>query len=268
MSLNVSIVLYNHSLSEIAPLVETLRKSEMVSDIFLIDNSPKRNLEFESLKAFYHFNGKNIGYGAAHNIAIRQTIEQNIPFHLVINPDISFEPSILKKIEKYMNNNTDIGQLMPKVYYPNGEIQYLCKLLPTPFDLIFRRFLPQKWTQKRTEKFEMRASGYNKIIDVPYLSGCFMLLRTSVLKEVGLFDERFFMYPEDVDLTRRIHGKFRTVFSPEVSVVHHHVQGSYTNTKLLIIHSMNMIKYFNKWGWVFDKERRKINREISKQLND
>ena len=207
MSINVSIVIYKHTLTEISPLVRTLCDSSIVSSIYLIDNSPSKNPEFKTLAATYIFTGKNLGYGAAHNIAIRQTIQQNIPFHLVVNPDIVFDSKILKEIEDFMNNNSIIGLLMPKVYYPNGEIQYLCKLLPTPFDLIFRRFLPKSWTQKQTEKFELRTSGYNRIMDVPYLSGCFMFLRTDALKQVGLFDERFFMYPEDIDLTRRIHKK-------------------------------------------------------------
>jgi len=264
--LNASIVLYNHSLSEIAPLVELFRKSKVVSDVFLIDNSAVEQPEFNKLEATYIFNAKNLGYGAAHNIAIRQTIQQNIPYHLVLNPDIDFDSSILSKIDDFMNNNSEIGLLMPKVYYPNGEIQYLCKLLPTPFDLIFRRFLPKSWTRKQTEKFELRDSDYDSIMDVPYLSGCFMFLRTEAIRQVGMFDERFFMYPEDIDLTRRIHKKYRTVFYPEVSIVHHHAQGSYANGKLLIIHIRNMIKYFNKWGWIFDKERSKINKETIKQL--
>ena len=263
--LNVSIVLYKHSVSEIASLVEILRKSTVVSEVFLIDNSPTEEIEFKRLDAYYLFNGNNLGYGKAHNIAIRQTISQGQTYHLVMNPDIAFEPSILDKIERFMNNNTDIGLLMPKIVYPTGEIQYLCKLIPTPFDLIFRRFLPKNWTRKRMEIFEMRSSGYNQLMDVPYLSGCFMFLRTEAVKQVGLFDERFFMYPEDIDLSRRIHLQYRTVFYPEVQVTHNHAQGSYINGKLLYIHIVNMIKYFNKWGWIFDKERTKVNRKI---LND
>ncbi len=264
--LNASIVLYNHSLLEITPLVETLRKSELVSDIFLIDNSPHRNTDFEQLNVNYLYNDKNIGYGTAHNLAITQTIIQNIPYHLVVNPDIIFDASILDKIVDFMDSNPEIGHLMPKVYYPNGEIQHLCKLLPTPFDLIFRRFIPQTWTKRRTAKFELRKSGYNKIMDVPYLSGCFMFLRADVLKKVGVFDERFFMYPEDIDLTRRIHSEFRTVFYPEVSIVHHHARDSYLNLKMLWIHTTNMIRYFNKWGWIFDRERKIINKKVLNQF--
>ena len=264
--LNVSIVLYKHPVSEIAPLVECLQQSKVVSQVFLIDNSPVENPDFKTLNVTYQFTGKNSGYGAGHNIAIRQTLEQDLPYHLVINPDIAFQPEILSEIVDFMNNNPEIGLLMPKILYPTGEIQYLCKLIPTPFDLIIRRFLPKSWTLERTKEFELRASGYNHIMNVPYLSGCFMFLRTEALKQVGVFDERFFMYPEDIDLTRRIHRQFRTVFYPEASIVHHHAQSSYLSTRMLIIHIFNMIRYFNKWGWIFDKERRKVNREILKQF--
>ena len=265
--LNTSIVLYNHSVVEIESLIKSLRQSKQVDEMFLIDNSPVRNPDFEKLPATYIFNNKNLGYGAAHNIAIRKTIEQDIPFHLVVNPDIEFESSILEELEDFMQKNSDLGLLMPKVLYPTGEIQYLCKLLPKPSDLFFRRFLPSKWSQQSNERFELRSSGYDKLMDVPYLSGCFMLLRTQALKNVGLFDERFFMYPEDIDLTRRIHREYRTVFYPNVSVIHNHTQGSYKSGLLLWVHLINMIRYFNKWGWFFDAERKKVNEETLRKLN-
>jgi len=261
--INVSIVLYNTAFEEVENLVRTLRANTCVKTIYLVDNSLVENLEFQKLAVRYIFNAKNIGYGAAHNIAIRQSIEDNADYHLVVNPDITFDSEILDEIEHYMNKNTEIGHLMPKVFYPDGQIQYLCKLLPTPFDLIFRRFFPQSWFRKQKDRFEMRASGYNKIMDVPYLSGCFMFLRTEALKEIGLFDERFFMYPEDIDLTRRIHKRYRTVFFFFFSIIHHHAQSSYINLKMLVIHIQNLIRYFNKWGWIFDKERRIINKEIN-----
>ena len=82
-----------------------------------------------------------------------------------------------------------------------------------------------------------------------------------------MFDERFFMYPEDIDITRRMHSKYRTMYWPNVSVVHAHRAASYKSTRMLKIHIVNMVKYFNKWGWFFDSERRKVNREILKETN-
>ena len=95
-------------------------------------------------------------------------------------------------------------------------------------------------------KFQLRFTKYNKIMNVPYLSGCFMFFRISALQDIGLFDERFFMYPEDIDITRRMHEKYMTIFFPEVSIVHAHAAASKTNKRMLKIHILNMIKYFNK----------------------
>lgn len=261
--LNASIVLYNHTVAEITPLVDLLRLSEQVKEVYLIDNSPKENSAFQKLNAEYVFTAKNIGYGAGHNIAIRKTIEQQIPYHLVVNPDILFNGKILDELSDFMDKNSDVGHLMPKILYPDGQIQYLCKLLPKPSDLFFRRFLPSKWTKKSNDRFELRQTGYDKIMEVPYLSGCFMFLRTKALEEVGLFDERFFMYPEDIDLTRRMHQKYKTIFYPLVSVTHHHAQASYQNVRLLFVHLWNLMKYFNKWGWFFDNERKKVNKRVA-----
>ncbi len=265
--LNVSIVLYNHSVEVISPLVMELNKSEQINDIFLVDNSSISKNGFKELPVKYIFNGKNLGYGVAHNIAIRQTIAHNIPYHLVLNPDVELDSAIFDNILDFMQKNPDVGHLMPKVLYPNGDIQYQIKLLPTPLDLFIRRFLPQKWLVRLKARFELRDSGYNKIMQVPYLSGCFMFLRTKALEDVGLFDERFFLYPEDIDLTRRIHQKYKTFYYPLVSIVHYHTKASYKDTKLLLIHILNIIKYFNKWGWFFDKERKRVNKATLKMLN-
>ena len=104
-------------------------------------------------------------------------------------------------------------------------------------------------------------------MEVPYLSGCFMFLRTASVKEVGFFDERFFMYPEDIDLTRRINEKYKTIYFPEVSIVHNHGKESYKRGDMLLVHTTNMIKYFNKWGWFYDLKRVKTNQNILRKLN-
>lgn len=271
ISLSGSIVLYKTDVSVIQTITNFLDTSLPVK-LFLIDNSPTDELKLKLLAVIadsrveYIFNNANIGFGAAHNIAIRKALGTS-DYHLVLNPDVEFEPGVLEDLFNYMNENRQVGLVMPKVFYPNGEVQHSCKLLPSPLDLIFRRFLPARITERRTEYFEMRRTGYNKEMEVPYLSGCFMFLRTDALKKVGLFDERFFMYPEDIDLTRRIHQQYKTMFYPKVSIVHAHEKGSYKSAALLYIHITNMIRYFNKWGWIFDKERKRINKRILSQFD-
>ncbi len=112
----------------------------------------------------------------------------------------------------------------------------------------------------------MRFSGYDKIMQVPSLSGCFMMLRTDILKKTGGFDERFFMYCEDLDLCRRIGSLSKTVFYPGVTVIHNYEKGSYKNVNLLKYHIISAVKYFQKWGWLFDHQRKKINKDTLKKL--
>jgi GT2 family glycosyltransferase len=269
-TISISIVLFNNKKEQIIKVITSLLLCESLEiKLFLIDNSSndvlKELVNLDERRIEYIFNNENLGYGKGHNIAIEKSIERGISYHLVLNPDVYFDKDVLLKLYVYMEKHTDVGNIIPQVKYPNGDIQYLCKLLPSPFDLILRRFIPFKtWKNRNSEKYELKFTGYIKIMNVPSLSGCFMFLRCNILKEVGLFDESFFMYLEDVDLNRRIHENYKTIFYPEVQIYHEYAKDSYKNKKLLIYHIKSAINYFNKWGWFFDKKRFKINNRIIK----
>lgn len=185
---------------------------------------------------------------------------------MIVNPDIWFGEGVIEILAAYMDRHPDAGLVAPKTVYPDGETQYLCKLLPTPFDLILRRFLPAGFLKSSRERFELRFTGYDREMNVPFLSGCFMFLRIGTLKETGLFDERYFMYAEDIDFSRRIHRITRTVYCPDAVVVHAHEAASRKNGKMLLIHIGSLVKYFNKWGWIIDRERRRANRACIEAL--
>jgi len=272
-SINISIVLFKNDMDLVQKAIYSFTYATLINKIYLIDNSPTDILScLASLdsRIEYIFNNANLGFGKAHNIALKRSIEENISYHLVLNPDVYFEGGVLEELYHFMESNPDVGLVMPKVLYPDGTLQYLCKLLPTPLDLFGRRFLNfgpfKKIVEKRNEIYELRFTGYDKIMEVPYLSGCFMFIRTEVLKKVGLFDERFFMYLEDTDLSRRIHRIAKTVYYPYVHIYHEYGKGSYKSLKLLYYHIKSAIKYFNKYGWFFDKEREEINKKILKKL--
>jgi GT2 family glycosyltransferase len=266
-----SIVLYNNKIKQIKKVINSFLNTNLKVKLYLIDNSSNDDLkELENIdnRIKYIFNNANLGYGKAHNIAMRKSIENNTSYHIVLNPDIYFENDVIEKLYNYMEENQEIGNIIPQVLYPDGEIQYLTKLLPTPIDLIFRRFIPLKsWKDKRNKKFELKFTGYKDINNIPSLSGCFMFLRADTLKDVGLFDENIFMYLEDTDLNRRIHSKYKTIFYPKVHILHEYAKESYVNKKLLVYHIKSAIYYFNKWGWFFDKERAEINNRCLEKLN-
>ncbi len=240
--------------------------------LYLIDNSPTDNARCfaDHPRIEYSFNNKNVGFGAGHNLALKKSISDGSTYHIVLNPDVYFENTSISTLHDFMEANPDVGLCMPKVLYPDGRIQPLCKLLPSPRILILRRFLffLHKLLARQNYYYELQFTGYNRVMNVPFLSGCFMFLRTDVLRKIGLFDERIFLYTEDVDLSRRIHKHFRTVFYPDVTIYHYHQRGSYKSTTLLMHNIRSAIKYFNKWGWLFDKERDLINRNALVRIHN
>lgn len=271
--LTASVVIYNTPMHQIESLLNSISECRCIDRLYIIDNSPT-----ESNKIFFnsciinetieYIMYENIGYGSSHNIAIRKSIELGADYHIVLNPDIYFGVEVLPELLNYMKQNSDTAYVMPKVIYPNGDLQYLCKLLPNPFDLIKRRFFSRtQLASKSNFKYELRMTGYDKIMNPPCLSGCFMFLRLSTLKEHNLlFDESFFLYCEDFDLIRRIHRFAKTIYFPKVSIVHNHEKASYKRSKMLMIHIKSAIHYFNKWGWFFDKERREMNNQILREI--
>lgn len=268
--MHASIVLYHNKREQLKKVIDSFLGTRLDVVLYLVDNSADdalKDLASLDSRIIYIFNNANIGYGAGHNVAIRKSIESNIDYHLVLNPDLFFEGKVIDDIYDYMQKNLDVANLMPKILYPNGDNQYLAKLLPTPLDWILRRFLPARFTQSITEKFELRYTNYTDTMNVPFLSGCFMFFRVAALKDVGLFDENIFMYMEDIDINRRLHAKYKTLYYPYLSVYHEYERGSHKNFKLLRISIESSIKYFNKWGWLFDKERKTMNDKLLKDTH-
>lgn len=273
MKTTASIVIYNTPLNQIERALNSVLKSNAIQKLYIIDNysNEKNRTYFETCdlnSIIEYIPHNNTGYGSSHNIAIKRAIECGADYHIVLNPDIYFEANVLPELIQFMDSNYDVGYILPRVIYPDGELQYLCKLLPTPFDLIFRRFLPKtRFVKNINDRYELRMSGYDKIMNPPCLSGCFMFMRLSTIKKHKLlFDESFFMYCEDFDLMRRIHKVSKTVFYPNVTIIHDHAKASYKSKKMLMMHIKSAIHYFNKWGWFFDKERRMYNKQILNEI--
>lgn len=268
--ITASIVLFHNKKEDLHKVIESFLGHKGNVNLILVDNSS--NDELSSLandpRINYIFNNSNLGFGKAHNIALNQAFNLNSDYHIFLNPDIYFSPVIISIILQRFENEESIGLISPKILYKNNEVQFLCKLLPTPIDLIIRRFISiGNIRQKLINKYEMRFFGYDKEIEPPTVSGCFMFVKSSVIKKVGGFDERFFMYLEDVDLSRRIAQVSKVLFYPKVYITHTYEKGSYKQLRLLLYHLSSAIKYFNKWGWVFDKKRKLINTQILNQLN-
>ena len=265
-SISVGVVIYDCVLIDIQALLSLLAHDAGIAAWVVVDNGSSDEIRdaVQSMGGIYVRPGKNLGFGAGHNLALKQLAGVDAPYHVILNPDIVFGEDVLGRLADVMDSHPDVGLVMPKIRYPDGSHQYLCKLLPAPIDLVLRRFLPGPWkglARGRTALYELRFLDSNTPAYVPSLSGCFMFARRSVLEEVGGFDERFFLYMEDVDLCRRMLAVSRLLYWPGVTVEHVHQMGSYRNRKLLLLHMRSAFQYFNKWGWIRDSTRKQVNRE-------
>ncbi|NQY43658.1 MAG: glycosyltransferase, partial [Legionellales bacterium] len=238
----------------------------------LLDNCEYRSEHIDELLKKYNnidyiSSDINLGYGSGHNIAIEK-YQDKTKYHVILNPDIYFDKNTIPQLFTEMEKNASVGLASTKIYYPNKKQQFVHKILPNPFDvairlLINQDFLPRfqlpKLFKKRMEKYELQNLDHSKNIICPVVSGCFMFFRNSLLKEIQGFDENFFMYFEDVDISRRAFKILKNVIFNNLIVYHIWDRGSYRDKTLLRYHIVSAFKYFNKWGWVFDFERNKTN---------
>lgn len=266
-NVGVSILVHGTSPDELRKALGCVAASSVVNTVWVIDNSDDDSLKrvAEEFGTVYR-HVENRGFGAGHNVAIRESLAQDLKYHLVMNADVCWEGDVLSALQSYMDANPDVGIVMPKVRYPDGDLQYACRMLPTPYDLFAKRFLPGCFTRRRMERYLLADADHDRPFNVPYLLGSFLFFRSDALRQEGLFDERFFMYPEDIDITRRIHRAWRTMFWPGVTIVHAHAAASRRNLRMFRIHLTNMFRYFNKWGWFVDPERRRFNRRLRAEM--
>ena len=264
VSVIASIVLYKHSYLDLKPTLDSLLATPSLSKVILVDNDESTWAKsFSHSKVVYVKSEGNFGFGYGHNYAIKR-FAQDADFFLVCNPDISFDMRQFEQLIEFAASRPE-GLFLPRIVYANGENQYGARLLPSPLNLFARRFSP-KYAETLDHSFLLKDFNLSKAIFAPYLHGCFMLFRSEALIALGGFDERFFMYMEDVDISRRCADNFGNVYYPFVQVVHAHEQGSYKNPILLKAHLKSAWQYFWKWGWCYDSGRRRMNSRCFEQL--
>lgn len=167
-------------------------------------------------------NTENLGFAKANNIGIRECIGQYV---CLINSDIILLPGCVDSMIDYMEKNGNIGILSPKLQWPNGDLLTNCKTFPTPWNTLTSTFGLWKIFPK-SKLFsgrEMLYFSYDNIADIEVIAGSFWMLRRSAINDVGLLDESFFFYSEDLDWCRRFwRAGWRIVFFPHAQAIHHH----------------------------------------------
>ncbi len=250
-------------------LKKALEKGEMLkvftkSLLFFIDNTvppiPARVIYSIADRNYFGMNhpehkvkivafGKNLGYGSAHNLAIRA---HNFKYHLILNPDVYIDEDSLITCWNYAESHEEVVLIGPSIYSPEGSFQYLLRRNPTVLDA-FLRFLGIFFKGlrhiRRYRLYECQDLDQRLVHENVIMSGCCMWCRTASLVEIGGFDERFFLYYEDYDLSKRLSKVGKTIFLPSFRVIHDWERRIEKSPKLMLLNIQSAIKFFNKWGW-------------------
>lgn len=243
-----SIVTFNN-ISTIVKTLETIfnKTKDIDFKLYIVDNGSTDGTPEYIEKNFPHVtvirSGKNVGFGAGHNIVIN-SVESR--YHAIINPDIVLNENAIKKMTDYMEENPDIGLLSPRICFPDGRDQILGKRNPRLKYLVASRLRGDE-PSKLLREYAMLDSDLSKPIQIENATGCFMFLRTEILKNIGGFDDGYFMYFEDADLARRVNEISKCVYYPYAIVNHVWGRDSKRNFKLMCVHIDSMFRYFRKW---------------------
>ena len=171
----------------------------------------------------------------------------------VLNTDLSWGAGTFEQILDWLENNPKVSLAVPQILDETGTVQQLCKQNPTILGLFSRRFLPERfkpsWLKRYDRWYVMEDQNYDNVFEVPYLSGCCVLIKANTFLLSGGFDEQYFLYLEDADITRKqaLHGL--CVHLPVAKVVHSWGRGNYGSTKLMLVNLISAWQYFRKWGW-------------------
>jgi GT2 family glycosyltransferase len=197
-------------------------------------------------------NRDNPGYGRAVNRLVAH-LGQLPPYIGVLNTDLSWPHDTFERLLGWLQQHPEVSLAVPQILDEAGSPQKLCKHNPTVLGLFSRRFLPDwlkpHWLKRYDRWYVMADQNYQEMFEAPYLSGCCMLIRSEAFCYVGGFDERYFLYLEDADLTRSLACNGRCVHLPMAAVVHGWGRGNYRNLGLMAVNFNSAWNYFRKWGW-------------------
>lgn len=249
---SASIVMYGGA-PEVKACLQSAQKVPLPADfkLFLIDNhSPDHALSTLQQEGLPDFvvpvqKTENTGFGSGHNSVLSRLDSR---YHTIVNPDIIFVEDPFGPMADYMDAHPDVAILIPRLIYPDGRPQYVAKRRPALLPLLARQF-HFSFLKKYENHYLMLDEDLTKPTDVEFCSGSFFMIRTDVFKEISGFDEKYFMYVEDADITQKalLHG--RAVYLPDVTVAHAWHRAAHRQIRQFFWQLKSMFRYFKKWGF-------------------
>ncbi len=253
--MDLSIVIVNYNVKHfLIQCLQSISQSvgDMQYEILVVDNASTDGSREEIPKQFpeinYQYNTENIGFGKANNQAIMRA---NGTYCLLLNPDTILQRDTLQKCVTYLENHPKIGGLGVKMIDGSGQFLPESKRsFPSPEVAFYKLFGLSKLNRliPRFGQYHLDYLDADANHEVDVLSGAFLMSRTALLQELGGFDESYFMYGEDIDLSFQIQQKgYKNCYFAESTIVHY--KGESTKKS-----SINYVKHFYEAMVIFAKK--------------
>lgn len=261
----LSIIIVHHKTTELLKLCLNSIEKNLIyknneSEVIVVDSETETKTEDLVVEKYpwvkYLPLKKNVGYAAGVNCGLKTAVGEYLA---ILNPDIIITPDSLEKILKYLKENPEVGLLGPKLLNFNGKPQNSCFRFYKPTTIAYRRTFLGKTHFGKKELASFNLSDLNKqeIIFPDWLMGSAMFTKREAVNKVGLMDERFKLYFEDVDWARRFwENGYKVVFFPKATMLHYHIRKSKAGFDFLDMflrrearwHITSAVKYFLKHG--------------------
>ncbi len=247
--LSACIVLYQSN-ATVLNTVQSVMKSEEPIDLYLVDNDPAHSIASVITDSYPQVQliqeKKNVGFGRAHNELCGRLHSR---YHLILNPDVTFDPDLLGRMVEYMEAHRDIAILTPRIFFPDGKEQFVPRLQPNFLFLLSGLLENWPFFKGQRRRYTMQDAYIPGPMRVGSASGCFLLIRTQVFYKLKGFDPHFFMYMEDCDLSKRAQEYGHVVYHPDFCVTHAWNRADKRDARLLWEHVKSAVRFLNKWGW-------------------
>lgn len=191
---------------------------------------------------------KNLGFGGGHNAVLPRLASQ---VHFILNPDILLETDVLHELTDWLLAHPETAMATPQLYFPDGRIQHLPRRKPTPWALFARQLAPRmpgSVFEKADRHYTMQDEDLTMPRPIEFCTGSFMAVRTEVFRKVGGFDEDYFMYVEDADLTQKVLRCGKVYLVPQYKAIHAWHRAPMRDAGKFKMQLGSMLRYFKKWG--------------------
>lgn len=191
---------------------------------------------------------RNIGFGGGHN-SVLPLLKSS--YHFVLNPDIQVDSDVMAGMTAWMDQHPEVVMATPQLYFPDGTVQNLPRRKPNCMALVARSFPGIGCLRRFDRHYTMQDEDLTVPRPIQFCTGSFFVIRTETFRQMQGFDESYFMYVEDADLTQKALAFGQVYLLPQFRAIHAWHRNPHRDAGHFLLQLKSMLRFFSKWGFRF-----------------